>query len=130
MHYDRWRRSGDPLTVSVIVGDDHSRFWSYVERGADHECWQWTGTLTHENYGVMGVGRGQAKAHRYAYELLVGPIPEGLTLDHLCHTHDLTCVAGNSCPHRSCVNPAHLEPVDSGENVRRGNEVRSRRPAA
>jgi hypothetical protein len=48
------------------------------------------------------------RAHRFAYELLVGPIPEGLVIDHLCRN-------------RRCVNPAHLEPVTAEENWRRGD---------
>lgn len=54
----------------------------------------------------MGPGK-YGYAHRIAYELVVGPIPEGLTLDHLCRV-------------RRCVNPEHLEPVTMGENLRRG----------
>lgn len=57
-------------------------------------------------------------AHRVAYEDLVGPIPDDLCLDHTCHT--TACVLGNNCPHRRCVNPAHLEPVTSEVNARRG----------
>ena len=52
-------------------------------------------------------GRKLVLAHRFAYELLRGPIPEGMTIDHLCRT-------------RSCVNPEHFEVVTRGENVLRG----------
>jgi hypothetical protein len=70
-------------------------------------CWLWTGCLTSKGYGHFGLNRRAILAHRAAYELLVGPIPSGLELDHLCRV-------------RSCVNPAHLEPVTHAENVRRG----------
>lgn len=78
-------------------------------------CWKWTGAHRSTGYGVW---RGTA-AHRVIYELLVGPIPEGLELDHLCHNADLTC-PGRACPHRGCVNPAHLEPTTGAINRRRG----------
>lgn len=69
-------------------------------------CWLWTGSRT-DGYGNMKhQGRG-VLVHRVIYELLVGPIPGGLQLDHLCRV-------------RNCVNPAHLEPVTPSENVRRG----------
>lgn len=75
----------------------------------DDGCWEWTASKNPAGYGQISTGRGQppAKAHRVLYELLVGPIPEGLTIDHLCRN-------------RGCVNPSHLEPVTRGENVRRG----------
>jgi HNH endonuclease len=83
-------------------------FWSKVERGAPGECWLWTGATT-KGYGrFRGTG-----AHRFAYELLVGPIPQGLQLDHLCRV-------------RNCVNPEHLEPVTCQENLRRGFIAKAR----
>lgn len=70
-------------------------------------CWLWTAYLDKKGYGrLRWQGKG-CKAHRLVYELLVGPIPAGLQIDHLCRV-------------RNCVNPAHMEPVTLAENVRRG----------
>jgi hypothetical protein len=69
-------------------------------------CWPWLAATTN-GYGVAWDGDRQVPAHRLMYELLVGPIPAGLELDHLCRNH-------------GCVRPDHLEPVSHAENVRRG----------
>ena len=77
---------------------------------AGSACWIFTGSRTHpENgYGQIGVdGNVKKLTHRVAYEELIGPIPDGLTLDHLCRR-------------RLCCNPWHLEPVTHRENVLRG----------
>lgn len=108
-HYERWCRHGDPLYTCYVVGDDVERFWSHVDRRSD--CWLWTSALDNHGYGAFTLPGKTAKAHRYAYELLVGPIPDGLTLDH---------VKARGCRHRHCVNPAHLEPVSRGVNTMRG----------
>jgi HNH endonuclease len=97
------------------------RFWSKVQK--TDGCWPWIGGIEPLGYGRLKIG-GRAgrwvKAHRFAYELLVGPIPSGLDLDHLCHNADPACPGGKNCIHRRCVNPAHLEPVTHRENVLRG----------
>lgn len=83
------------------------RFWPRVNKTPT--CWIWTGP-TWRGYGRFWVENGtrHARAHRYAYELLVGPIPKDLTVDHLCHN-------------RRCVNPEHMELVTLAENTRRSN---------
>lgn len=82
------------------------RFWAKVDATGD--CWEWTG---HQQFGyglfvVSSKPLKVAKAHRVAWELLVGPIPEGLVIDHLCRV-------------QRCLNPAHLEVVTPAENSRR-----------
>jgi len=67
--------------VQELDADDLARFWSKVNKTPS--CWLWKGTLARD-YGHFRMPMGQLKAHRVAYELLVGPIPEKLTLDHLC----------------------------------------------
>lgn len=77
-------------------------------------CWIWTGAKNPRGYGNIGFKGKTYKAHRFVYERLVGPIPEGMTLDHLCF---------NSL----CVNPEHLEPCTNAENNRRGNSLSAQR---
>lgn len=111
------------MSKSVDWFDERSArfFWRKVKK--TDSCWLWTGS-THEGYGTLRRTRGgrqkKFQAHRFAYELLVGPIPEGMTLDHLCHNNDKECQAGNDCIHRRCVNPAHLEPTPNIKNILRG----------
>jgi hypothetical protein len=103
-HYFRWKRHGDP-TATTTVPSVESRFWAKVNRSGD--CWLWTAATTSAGYGQFRVDGRWGMAHRFAYELLVGPIPQDLQIDHLCRTP-------------LCVNPAHLEPVTQQENLRRG----------
>lgn len=81
-------------------------------------CWIWTGYVGPHGYGMIHVSWNAgtsmpAVAHRVSYELNVGPIPEGLVLDHLCKV-------------RACVNPAHLEPVSQGTNFLRSDHPSAR----
>lgn len=86
------------------------RFWSRVDRSDPSGCWLWTRATNNKGYGSVNLYHHPVGAHRVAYELLVGPIPEGLVLDH---------VVARGCTSRACVNPAHLEPVTNSENLRR-----------
>jgi hypothetical protein len=88
-------------------------------------CWEWTRFTNPEGYGTTSYyGRRGTPAHRAMYMELIGPIPEGMTLDHLCHSNDSTCMAGKQCVHRRCVNPAHLEPVTTEVNASRQSSKR------
>lgn len=86
------------------------RILSKFTKGTSSECWAWQGPMSSNGYGniPLETGRGAraTSAHRAVYLILVGEIPAGLDLDHLCRN-------------RRCVNPAHLEPVTRQENIRR-----------
>jgi len=72
-------------------------------------CWLWVGMVTHDGYPYWGTTKNKSVyAHRFIYEQEIGPIPDGLTLDHLCKT-------------RNCVNPAHMDPCTLQENIARGD---------
>ena len=88
-----------------------TRFWAKVKIPSPNACWSWVGCTVHNGYGQFNLGVSyecvRVYAHRYAYEAIIGEIPDGFDLDHLCRN-------------RSCVNPSHLEPVTRQENLRRG----------
>lgn len=98
---DAWER------IAVTTGgvDRAEQFWSRVAKS--NGCWIWSGPCDSDGYGKVTWSGRFRRAHRVAYELSIGPIPEGLQLDHLCRDP-------------GCVNPAHLEPVTHQENMRRG----------
>ena len=85
--------------------EPEARFWMKVNPTGF--CWEWTGALDDAGYGVFNTGTKVDRAHRLSYEYLVGAIPGGKHIDHLCRN-------------RKCCNPDHLEPVDPIENWRRG----------
>lgn len=86
---------------SIIVRLEH-----YSTLSAEG-CWEWTASRTGAGYGKVWWRGALRQAHRVAYELLRGPIPPGLVIDHLCRN-------------RACINPDHMEPVTNAENLRRG----------
>lgn len=114
LHYERWRKHGDPLMGAM-------RRWpanllDSMEPQPDG-CIYFTGLILSTGYGQVSRNGSPALAHRAAYELLVGPIPEGLTLDHECHNDSGCAVTDHSCLHRRCVNVEHLRPKPRGANV-------------
>lgn len=109
MHYVRWRTTGDPGVAAPtrIYGLSlHDRLMNNI-RISDAGCWEWQGYNNSQGYGRIRVNGRDISTHRASYEIFVGPIPIELELDHLCRN-------------RSCMNPAHLEPVSHAENVSRG----------
>lgn len=115
-HDDRVRKHGDPHSDGRLSELD--RFFRYVDKNGpvpEHRpdlghCWLWTAGTGDKGYGNFAHANGTS-AHRAAWHLLRGPIPEGLEIDHLCRTPP-------------CVNPDHLEPVDHPENMRRAQPFR------
>ena len=91
--------------MSISVKD---RFWKKVQiPQTDDGCWNWLGAKSPNGYGKGYDGNKVISAHRLAFILLRGPIPQGLQIDHLCRN-------------RSCVNPEHMEAVSQRENLLRG----------
>lgn len=80
------------------------RFWSKVD--ATGICWEWTAAKNPRGYGIFSHDFRSRLAHRVAWELLVGPIPSGMVIDHVCRNP-------------GCVNPDHLDVVTQSENLRR-----------
>lgn len=109
---------------AIEIGDPRlpNRFWLKVSV-QPNGCWQWAGAPDKDGYGTFYRNGRNQRAHRVSYGVLIGPIPAGLEMDHLCHTRDKSC-DGSQCKHRSCVNPSHLEPVTRVENNRRNEDNR------
>lgn len=102
----------NPLSVRKYRGQSVlARFLTKVTERADG-CWIWDGCLNSWGYGRFNVGEEYVAAHRFAYTQFKGPIPDGLTIDHLCRN-------------RNCVNPNHLEAVTVKVNVLRGNTIQA-----
>lgn len=121
-HYLAWRKATPKELRPNLTGGSspipwEERVWKYVNK--TESCWLWIGTMDTRGYGqiqrsrkdrdAIRLGRS-VRAHRAVYEVIKGPIPEGLDLDHLCRV-------------RHCVNPAHLEPVTRKVNILRGETL-------
>ena len=101
--------TGLPGNENITSGSLPERFLPKITF-SDAGCWLWTGKVTSGGYGSVWWHGRQPCAHRVVYELMVGDIPQGLQLDHICRV-------------RNCVNPAHLEPVTPQENTLRGQTL-------
>lgn len=104
-HWQQSRRG--PLKPLRETITPEQRFRKFIQPD-DRGCWIWTGTIiAGTGYGQFWLDGGKIPAHRFAYSHFIGPIPDGLVIDHLCRVP-------------ACVNPDHLEPVTPRENVMRG----------
>lgn len=103
-HYRQMRKGKPlaPLGVSRCKIPDEVRFWNKVCKSDG--CWVWQGYKNAKGYGSFTVLGKSIGAHRYAYELVHGPIQTGFVIDHMCHNP-------------SCVNPSHLREVSNKQNI-------------
>ena len=123
-HWTRFKRHGDPTVRKIAWSDPHARFWQKVDKNGPvarnnpelGQCWIWTAARNVQGYGRIGSGTKVYLAHRFAYELLIGSIPEGRQLDHFA------CDNGPG----GCVNPHHCRPVTPRENLLRSEGMSSR----
>jgi hypothetical protein len=89
-------------------------FVNHINWDAEGGCWLWSSAKNRRGYGRARLCDNNQQAHNIVYKLLVGPIPQGLILDHLC-------------TNPSCVNPSHLQPINQCENVRRYWKIKRRK---
>jgi hypothetical protein len=108
-HYYHWHKeNGGPFRRTL-----KDRLFAKVQADDETGCWNWIGAKAGDGYGKIKIGSAYVPSHRAMFELLAGPIPAGLVIDHLCRN-------------TACCNPGHLEPVTHLENMRRG--IRAGRP--
>lgn len=100
-----------------MIVTECERFWSKVDMRGPDECWPWIGAHTDRGYGTFRASGHTQYAHRLAYEATVGPIPDGLQIDH---------VKARGCTRKDCCNSRHMEPVTPRENTRRGDALGAR----
>ncbi len=127
MHRTRLKRHGSPFTVKNNSGGTMmERFLRTTKRvieGPTTGCLEFTGHIRKQDgYGYFPtIGTRSELAHRWYWEQINGPIPEGMTLDHECHNEAAArgeCNAGSLCPHRACIELEHLAVKPIEDNVR------------
>jgi hypothetical protein len=102
----------------ILTERDERRFWSKVALPNEQGCMLWLKGANRDGYGNFRLPTGCTGAHRVAYVLAYGPVPEGMEVDH---------VKAKGCTNRHCVAPDHLEAITHAENVRRGELGAARR---
>jgi len=101
----------DTIPIPEITPSAAERFVAKISAGPDPDtCWDWTGSRDSNGYGAFSIGRRGYRAHRVSYAWMNGPIPAGLTIDHLCRN-------------RACVRPEHLAAKSSRENTLAGDTL-------
>jgi hypothetical protein len=115
---ERVRSRMRPKSIPTLTPAQQEAFWNKVE--VPHQpscCWHWTGSIDPTGYGKFKIYQHSLaynrKVHRIAFTLLIGEIPDDLTIDHLCRN-------------RGCVNPDHMQLVTLGDNIRRSNGLSRR----
>ena len=114
-HYKQKRRGEDLRPIRPLRPPDSDPtkwFWTLVDRSGN--CWEWKGGKSHQGYGNYRVKGIKHYAHRYAYEAVRGPIPDGLHIDHACRN-------------TGCVNPAHLRLATAKQNMENLSATGNRR---
>lgn len=101
-HWYRWSKHGDPLAGRPYCATPEEALRTRVKR--DGECLTWTGARHSTGYGVIRTGGKSGAAHRVAFEIASGPIPEGMQVDHTCWNY-------------LCVNPEHLRLATGEQNA-------------
>jgi HNH endonuclease len=104
--FRRHRYCGPKCAGAARIGDPKRRLFASLKVDAPDKCWTWLGAKDRDGYGQLRFNYRHWKAHRFAYTVLVGPLPDDAPLDH-------------TCKNPSCCNPAHLEVVMVTENNRR-----------
>lgn len=130
MHYKRWQQHGDPDHVTVLrAAPPAERFALYVPHLDVESCWPWQGAILRDGYGMFAWLADDLKhlrAHAAAVRLDGRTVPPGMSIDHACHNRALaigSCVGGETCQHRRCVNPTHLDIVTPTTNQRRRRDA-------
>lgn len=127
-HYVRWLHHGDPNVVlkgGYAARPALDRFLAKIKVDPDTGCWLWQGQPEGSGYCYFSGDDGRnILIHRWSHLHFKGPIAEDCEIDHTCHSDDLCCLGGVTCPHRRCGNPDHLEVVTHRQNMERSEPAR------